>query len=860
MAESGTLIYSPGISIVIDSTVAGPIDVSADCSSGSLTLRENGSHNLSIRIENPNRKYDGIFTPNDRIVVQMKRLRWVQVFAGYLDSAPYYSTFARPIELTAQCTLKVLRYWPWDRGSAKARALLSSARDRMSQDGGMSEIIVRLLTEVTNWHEDRIHIGRVPEEWYAKFERIYQRLDDEIKAEYDPLVGVNPIIAGKPVGGLSGVSSASFAVTGAGVSGAASQFEAITVADGDIEIVLQTIRTMESGGDYRAINKGDGKGDWATGAYQFTDGTWNNYGGYKRAYEAPPVIQDERARADVRGFLSRYGNRAMNVPLGWYYPVSLKDPSWLDKVPAANEGNKLTIRQYAEKWLRAYVEIYSKERGGPPPSFSGTAPVSGTQPTSGGVLYPIPPGVTRLLSSESGWGGYQNGQVPSTAMAYDRRTGQGHPIAVKSWIELHTAAAAAGFDLQGSMYRSRDAQAKVGSMGAPPGKSNHGWGLAIDISVLVPNATYNKRYPSFNNTEMYSTPEYQWLKANAYKFGWGHPDWAQQGGSKPEAWHWEFFAFKNYQGANVPATSGGVNPFDNALGGIGGISTAPLDAKTLFSAVAAWAGPPEEDSGFETGLFGYKALMNDEPILVALKQFIGAAGRSYCAAPNGDFISWWPDYWGEYGIAGAVDVEAIELKDFTVNWSDESLITHQYVEGAYFLNDVGPTPSGILDGYQAVQTRGVATIDMPNFLASIINVKDASQYPWLQDPQLLLQRFGARIDRSKNPQIYGPHQEFFDAVARFTRAWAAQFSASAPMTFMPELFPGMLMRLPLFKVQMYVTSVTHSWDYNSGSGFTTTASTMAISALDGSGFFLFPKGGDLRPSAGRSGGGRMLYR
>ena len=27
---------------------------------------------------------------------------------------------------------------------------------------------------------------------------------------------------------------------------------------------------------------------------------------------------------------------------------------------------------------------------------------------------------------------------------------------------------------------------------------------------------------------------------NASLFGWSHPAWAQQGGSKPEPWHFEF--------------------------------------------------------------------------------------------------------------------------------------------------------------------------------------------------------------------------------------------------------------------------------------------------------------------------------
>ena len=40
--------------------------------------------------------------------------------------------------------------------------------------------------------------------------------------------------------------------------------------------------------------------------------------------------------------------------------------------------------------------------------------------------------------------------------------------------------------------------------------------------------------------QTFGTPQHRWLQANAVAFGWFHPSWAQTGGSKPEAWHWEF--------------------------------------------------------------------------------------------------------------------------------------------------------------------------------------------------------------------------------------------------------------------------------------------------------------------------------
>lgn len=79
-----------------------------------------------------------------------------------------------------------------------------------------------------------------------------------------------------------------------------------------------------------------------------------------------------------------------------------------------------------------------------------------------------------------------------------------------------------------SAYRDYATQvvlkATKGALAATPGESNHGWGLAVDLSGLGPEGS----------------TQHAWLRANAPTYGWSHPSWARIGGSSPEAWHWEF--------------------------------------------------------------------------------------------------------------------------------------------------------------------------------------------------------------------------------------------------------------------------------------------------------------------------------
>lgn len=57
------------------------------------------------------------------------------------------------------------------------------------------------------------------------------------------------------------------------------------------------VMQRESGGNIRAENPVS----TASGKWQFVDGTWNNYGGYAHAADAPEWVQDAKARETWAG-------------------------------------------------------------------------------------------------------------------------------------------------------------------------------------------------------------------------------------------------------------------------------------------------------------------------------------------------------------------------------------------------------------------------------------------------------------------------------------------------------------------------------------------------------------------------------
>jgi murein DD-endopeptidase MepM/ murein hydrolase activator NlpD len=118
-----------------------------------------------------------------------------------------------------------------------------------------------------------------------------------------------------------------------------------------VEVILATIRELESGGRY---DVGPNRAQ-ASGAYQYIPSTWRHEGGFAHAYLAPREVQDARARADVERFLELYGGDVSMIPVMWYFPHAASDARWMDRVPNPAGGNRLTIREYQARWMERFV-------------------------------------------------------------------------------------------------------------------------------------------------------------------------------------------------------------------------------------------------------------------------------------------------------------------------------------------------------------------------------------------------------------------------------------------------------------------------------------------------------------------------
>jgi len=253
-------------------------------------------------------------------------------------------------------------------------------------------------------------------------------------------------------------------------------------------------------------------------------------------------------------------------------------------------------------------------------------------------------------------------------------------------------------------------------------------------------------------------------------------------------------------------------------------------------------------------LRGKRALQNDVPLFDSVKDIAIGSMRNFASLPNGDFIAWYPDYFNIAKRTPWLRISQLEIKKCTIDFSDKYLTTHVYIMGNPY--GIGNFPSANSDWYEKLQGAGVITIEQEGILDSFLyplnkeektkdktkkdkeeRTDDGEDFEFNQKESSLnfLEKYGARPYTESNLTIRHPIVEFFYAYHTFMTKWAEQFISRAEFTFMPELFPGMIIEIPNYQNNIksftfYVQDVTHTFSYSSG--FSTSAVLIAPGMTD----------------------------
>jgi cell wall-associated NlpC family hydrolase len=799
------LIYSPTVRAYVSTTNAQgretTLNISEDLIAGKLTLREKGIHTFGFRLQNAQRKYDGIIKPMDRIVVSMSRMgEPLQVMAGYMNNGPVFSVWPRVLDLSASCTLKKLQFWYWDASSNAAQNMIMSWQNsnlngsddpnqRTTQpnaaDGGLRDMVIKLLVEVVGWPAQKIHIGAIPDRWFD----FATEVGDEILKAGDVGSLIGSLGGGASSGGSSGVGGAGNLP--AGTYGG-------TVLNADQAKNASVIFNVGSSRNLppRAMQIALGTSMQESRLKNLNYGDRDSVGLFQQrpsqGWGTVEQIMDPQYSA------------------GKFYDALAKVPNWqtLPFTVACQKVQRSGFPDAYAKWepmARAAVDALIKSAqgssnagalasgaGGGGAISSGSASARKFAAVAYNLISSHPPGHIRYrLGGDDPY----NAPDPTTLdcssfvdWAYYHTIGR--PLNAKGGRSV-----ARGIGPQCTQFDAEMAKLVKGALLFIGGRGNE---THVEVSLG------NGMSAGARTDDLPLEKQVSIAKAGRFTHGGLLPglDYTDAA-TTPEA------AIAVGRALGIKATTSSASEFgegavvnvDNQSGG------GQTDAFNAFVNVYAWGFIPNPSGDI---FAGPRAMMNDDPILPYVSNLLGASMRSWCSAPNGDFMAWFPDYFDIWGIAGRMNVRSIELQDFTVEWWDQQIVTHQYVVGVphtLFDTRTGAT-SGNPDAggqlYWQLTTQGIATMDFPQVFRAIFG-QDASD-KFVQD---YLSRFGGRPNMVSIPSIQQGRPEFFMALYLFMQNWANQFRATVPMTFMPELWPGMLLRLPEFNFQAYITEVTH---------------------------------------------------
>ena len=195
--------------------------------------------------------------------------------------------------------------------------------------------------------------------------------------------------------------------------------------------------------------------------------------------------------------------------------------------------------------------------------------------------------------------GYANGRIPTSALC-PLDFAPGHLLRCDAAQQL--SALSEEYEREFGVpipmtdsYRTLESQVRLkatkGWLAATPGTSNHGWGLAVDLGSPISTGT---------------SAEYVWMRVHAPDYGWDNPSWARLTGSKPEPWHFEFFAAgpvpdRAWKADDVAAGGGPQAPAERADGSKGADQDRDDPAKGSAGKKTGEAAGEKKDSGKKSG-------------------------------------------------------------------------------------------------------------------------------------------------------------------------------------------------------------------------------------------------------------------
>lgn len=817
------------------------IDLSDDIINGSVNRRLNAMSDASLTLQNKNGKYTKQvkIEPMDRIVIRMSRVgQPFPVFSGFVDDAPFYQLYPGPVTLKASCTLKILQNtyfdpglpfltsyfaglgWQYNPSTGVLFDVAGRRQGNLDISGGMGDVLWSVLKDIGGWPEEHIDIRDLPQKFINAIAKMRHDALEESDELYEEVVDLLERLFKTTTVSVS-TDQAIPGSVGAAVHGNVDIVDVAKLAlrvgfKGEGAVKAVAIAMAESSLRSNAMGWNT-NGTYDVGLWQIN--TVHTPGGGSGLPRPVPgsdhytfkMQQDwnkvkNSVSSGVRDFVENCFNPLFNAQQA--YSISSQGTNFSPWFAIPTSSDYAEARKAIQQ---AALSAGSSgfDNSGIQYGYSTGVSDQPTQPVDRQGM-PNPPyhplakpagrGATPADHRARAFGNWQSDQATDMTCAIGTKV-----IAPVDGV----VSGPMGFQVSGPYYRVINPPndvVRASFSGNPSGQS------------LYLTVNSQQKY-WFTHMFKIFVKEGQVVKAgdvlglSGSGNGVPHLHFAVNTSSDSEV-----LAFYNYP------TVEGVMP-DGALSGVdlGGIVTdsagnltpgqvAQIATKAVFFQTQLTGG----DTGLASILRGKRALANDISLMEWIGNLVPASGRVFCSKPNGDFLAFFPDHFGYFERTPYFRINDIEIVDLTINKNDTNLTTHVFT--------FGPTANWTTITGLDQATSMVASIEEAAFKKFVsVGEKDL-----VNQPLEFLSRFGARPFPNPMPNVTHPLLLWMAGWMKFAELWAKRFTAAASFTFMPELFPGGLIAMG-DRIQMFIESVSHSFDMSGG--FSTTAELSAPATL-----------------------------
>ncbi len=875
LGQNQQFFYSPDTRIFINSiTQGGIIEVSDDFMSLTIERNINAVSIASIYLANNGFKYTRasldftaktvhppVINTMDQIIIFLKKEHYYQYFTGFVTYAPIVTLIPEPILITASCTLYKAQNSFWDAGAIEYEGIIPGILQNAQifgnkvqrNDGGVATGIENLLTKVANWNPNDIHIGGIPQLWVQFATDIYKQTQIQLKDSN--AISFRDItnflqITGNSSGAISGKTTQSKAgvdgvtIASLGYPGAPKGTALIGITQGNpVTATFATVSQMNNYSSHRTkfgkladtiVNNVNDTQYWIAVPVAYFSGEVpvgdpTTAAGWLRGGGSTSQAYPSQAQ---NGRLLLVTNTVTGKAVKVHVVYAIKDNIQLNgssiilseaafialggsTSPSSNALNNISVDGWLTPTSRNLI-------GGPiaaastPNARSEGAKVSAIipQPTSDSVY---PQWEYNLLNPKVNSSPLNSSASPSAkvkdsiypAWEYSLLQGLGAPDPSQLPASLEALSRIAANENGGWHYNWLN-------ISAGPRQANGQFYYPIkgmtgvlsgnkDNIIVFPNEQIGiaGTLEFFHNSTYCGTFIHELLNPRATL--------ATIAASIPT---------NVWPQSDVNAVLNGVGSPNNSSGSAQGLnnSTGNYNFNTTQGVVGF-----DANSTILAG--GPRAFITDVPVLSTISTLATMGLREFQSGPDGSFLSWYPDYFGLYGTAPVLSVYDIEIIDFSIYHDDTQLYTHVGVSG-------DPTSVGDVSLVDWLMTNGIITIENnailgllfgsdPATISSSMNSLLAEGVDINTFAKQFLKRYGMRPYVDSEPMIRSTIMEFMYALQEFLYLWSQQYATNVTFTFLPELYPGMLIEIADHGIQVYVQSVTQSCSRDGG--FTTSA-------------------------------------